>query len=353
MCNYSNEHSIITVDNRSIKLNSKMKTCTLLLPLIALLITTSLYAQKNKQEVRLPEIAKELKKMRDTEQRMRIKWSGMVKKGKTETEKFKELTKASIAEDRANTARMREIVAKHGWPTYDLVGEGPSNNAWLIVQHADRNPLFQAKCLPLLKIAVENGQANPSNYAYLYDRVQVSKGEKQRYATQSSSNNGLYEGSFYALEDESNVQKRREEMGIERSVVDYATSMGFEYTIPTKEEASQRAEQLIENYNENLAKAKQAMATEDYHKAADFYLEVTTANGSATTEDFIEAARALSLSKHPEAKKGTLFLTRALACGWEGFDQVKDHPDFDNLKEAHAFNWEDFLITAEQADLDR
>lgn len=330
-----------------------MKTSSLLLFVIALVITTSLHAQQKKQEVQLPEIAKELKKMRDTEQKMRIKWSGMVKKGKTETEKFKELTKASIAEDRTNTARMREIVNEYGWPTYDLVGKGPSNNAWLIVQHADRNPLFQAKCLPLLKEAVDNGQANPSNYAYLYDRVQVSKGEKQLYATQSSSNNGLYEGSFYALDDESNVQKRRNEMDIERSVVDYATSMGFEYTIPTEEEAVERAAQLVANYQDNLAQAKQAMASGKYEKGANFYLEVTTANGSVTTEDFIVAARALSLAKHAEAKKGTLFLTRALARGWEGFDQVKDHPDFAYLKETHSFNWEDFLITAEQASLDR
>lgn len=321
--------------------------------LIVLFLTTSLLAQKNKQEVQLPEVAKELKKMRDKEQKLRIKWAGMVRKGKTESEKFKELTKASIAEDRANTARMRQIVEEYGWPTYDLVGQGPSNNAWIIVQHADRNPLFQAKCLPLLKAAADHEQANPRNYAYLYDRVQVSQGEKQLYATQSSSNNGLYEGSFYALEDESNVQKRREEMGIEQSVVDYATSMGFEYSIPTKQEAIQRAEQLVADYQDNLAKAQQAMAAKDYGKAADFYLKVTTFYGAVTTEDFIEAAKALSLAQHTEAKKGTLFLTRAIARGWKEFDQVKDHPDFDHIRKTHAFNWEDFLITASQASVDR
>lgn len=330
-----------------------MRSRTILLSLFAILIAVNAQSQKKKQEVQLPEIAKELKEMRDKEQKLRVKWSGMVKKGKTDSEKFKKLTNESIAGDRANTARMREIVATHGWPTYDKVGRGPSNNAWLIVQHADRNPLFQAKCLPLLKAAVDNAQANPSNYAYLYDRVQVAQGEKQLYATQSSSNNGLYEGSFYALGDESNVQKRREEMEIERSVVDYAQSMGFDYSIPSPEEAVERAALLVANYQTNLATAKEAVTSKEYEKAAEAYIQVTSANGSVTTEDFIEAARSLALAKHKNAKNGMQYLTRAIARGWEGIDQIKDHPDFAYLKEASSAGWTDFLITAEQANLDR
>lgn len=319
--------------------------------LVTLLSTPTL--GQDKKTVEQPELAKEIRAMRDKEQKMRIKWSGMVRKGKTETAKFKELTKASIAEDRANTARMREIVAEHGWPTYDLVGQGPSNNAWLIVQHADRNPLFQAKCLPLLKAAVDNEQANPSNYAYLYDRVQVATGEKQLYATQSTSNNGLVEGSFQALEDESNVQKRREEMGIERSVEEYAQSMGFKYEIPSLEEAVQRAEKLVSYYEANLSEAKNAMANEDYNKAADFYLLVTNANGLVTTLDFLQAARVLSLSKHKEAANATVYLRRCIARGWEDFDQIKDHPDYAYLREELNAYWADFVVTAEEASLDR
>ena len=49
------------------------------------------------------------------------------------------MTIALIEGDRRNTARMQEIVKQIGWPTFDKVGEGPSNNAWLLVQHADRN----------------------------------------------------------------------------------------------------------------------------------------------------------------------------------------------------------------------
>jgi len=216
------------------KYNMIRTAAFLLLSLSFLKVT----AQKNKEKVKLPEISKEIIKMRDEEQKMRIKWAGFAKKGKTETEKFKELTKTLIASDRANTARMREIVVAHGWPTYELVGKGASNSAWLLVQHADRNPLFQAKCLPLLKEAVDAGQANPTNYAYLYDRVQISVGEMQHYATQSTSNNGITEGYFQTIWQEHNVQNRREEMGIKQNIVDYAKSMGFKYTILTRYEVT-------------------------------------------------------------------------------------------------------------------
>lgn len=322
-----------------------------LLMLIFFVNVSHLMGQK--ESVQAPGLAKEIKKMRDEDQKMRIKWSGMIQKEKTETQKFKDLTQALIAKDRLNTVRMRSIVEQYGWPTYDLVGRGPSNNAWLIVQHADRNPLFQAKCLPLLKKAVEEDQANPSNYAYLYDRVQVAKGEKQLYATQSTSNNALFEGKFYPIEDESNVQSRREAMNIQRPVEEYASSMGFSYSIPSEEEAMTRAEQQHKAYEENLNAALAAMNSKNYEAAAQAYLKVTRAFGSVTTEDFIEAARALSLSKHKESKSGTTMLQKALTRGWKGFDEIKEHPDFAYLKEVNTRNWDDFIKTATDMSIDR
>jgi hypothetical protein len=311
------------------------------------------FGQKKKQSAQFPEIAKEIKKMRDADQKNRIKWANMVRKKKNDSEKFREFTKEIISVDRKNTARMREIISMHGWPSYRLVGEGPSNNAWLIIQHSDRNPLFQAKCLPLLKAAVDKGEANPSNYAYLYDRVQVSLGEKQLYATQSSTNNGLARGQFYAIEDESNVQIRREEMGISRSVEEYAKSMGFDYTIPTPEEAEQRAQNLVFEYNTNLSLAKKGISDQDYVTAANHYLIVAQTNGSVTIQDFLEATRALALSQHTEIVKAYSFLSRAMSRGWEAFNKIKTHPDYAYLKEYNPAKWSDLLITAEAMKLDK
>ncbi|MGD2109344.1 MAG: hypothetical protein PVI86_08115, partial [Phycisphaerae bacterium] len=53
--------------------------------------------------------------------------------------------------DRRHTARMKEIVAGHGWPTRTAVGSDGARAAWLLVQHAGLDPGFQRKCLTLME----------------------------------------------------------------------------------------------------------------------------------------------------------------------------------------------------------
>ena len=86
--------------------------------------------------------------------------------------------------DAQRTARLKEILAEHGWPTYDLVGEDGEDAAWAIAQHSDQDPAFQREALELLREAVEAGQASPGNLAYLTDRVAAGAGEPQTYGTQ-------------------------------------------------------------------------------------------------------------------------------------------------------------------------
>lgn len=79
---------------------------------------------------------------------------------------------STVAEaDRRHTSRIREIINTRGWPGRDLVGEDGARAAWLIVQHADHDPQFQAHCLPLLAAAVHTGQASPVDLVYLAHRV--------------------------------------------------------------------------------------------------------------------------------------------------------------------------------------
>ncbi|GAA3517279.1 hypothetical protein GCM10023075_79700 [Streptosporangium album] len=47
------------------------------------------------------------------------------------------------------------------------LGLSAAHAAWILAQHADQDPEFQRSCLPLLKAAVEAGQATPSEWAYL------------------------------------------------------------------------------------------------------------------------------------------------------------------------------------------
>ncbi|NDD59187.1 MAG: hypothetical protein EBZ47_08075 [Chlamydiae bacterium] len=66
-------------------------------------------------------------------------------------------------------------------------GSEYDKKAWLIIQHADDDPFFQAGVLFLLERLANKGETDPKNYAYLYDRVAAKFhqiGLLQKYGTQ-------------------------------------------------------------------------------------------------------------------------------------------------------------------------
>lgn len=115
--------------------------------------------------------------------------------------------------DAANTAFMRELVAEIGWPAQSIVGSDGASAAWLLVQHADRQPSFQRECLPLLEQAVQVGEASPKHLAYLTDRVLLAEGRPQRYGTQFEFRKGRFEPR--PLEDPADVDGRRAALGLD------------------------------------------------------------------------------------------------------------------------------------------
>jgi hypothetical protein len=113
--------------------------------------------------------------------------------------------------DRANTARMREIVGQHGWPGHRLVGEEAAHAAWLLVQHAPAE--FQEQCLPLLEEAAGRGDASPRDVAYLKDRVLLHRGEPQLYGTQYMIRDGVL--TLWTVQDPEGLDERRAALGLE------------------------------------------------------------------------------------------------------------------------------------------
>jgi hypothetical protein len=114
--------------------------------------------------------------------------------------------------DARNTAWMKGVVDRRGWPGKSLVGADGAQKAWLLVQHADQDPEFQKRCLKLLAEAVKRGEASPEHLAYLTDRVRVADKEKQVYGTQFREVDGRMEP--HPIEDEADVDKRRKEVGL-------------------------------------------------------------------------------------------------------------------------------------------
>lgn len=119
--------------------------------------------------------------------------------------------------DEFHAARMKEILKVHGWIMISKFGSEYDKKAWLIIQHADGDPFFQAGVLFLLERLANKGETDPKNYAYLYDRVAAKFhqiGLLQKYGTQVDLTKDTvklqpYEGN---IED---IDKLREAVGLE------------------------------------------------------------------------------------------------------------------------------------------
>src|ERR1700760_3962462 len=83
-----------------------------------------------------------------------------------------------------NAARLRELIAEHGWPAEDIAGEDGARAAWFIVQHAVGEPDFQRDTLVRLRECTAQGRVPAWNAAYLEDRIAMHEGRPQRFGTQ-------------------------------------------------------------------------------------------------------------------------------------------------------------------------
>jgi hypothetical protein len=116
-------------------------------------------------------------------------------------------------DDDARTARLAEIIDEHGWPTRSLVGDDGATAAWVIAQHSDLDVEFQERALELMRQAVDDGEADPTELAYLEDRVALNRGRPQTYGTQIGCVDGRAEPADLA--DPDRVGELREEVGLQ------------------------------------------------------------------------------------------------------------------------------------------
>lgn len=114
--------------------------------------------------------------------------------------------------DRENTAYMKELIARIGWPRPSYVGKQAAHDAWLLVQHADLDPKFQEQCLKLIEPLMGTGEVKKQDYAYLFDRVARAMHRKQRYGTQFILERGKW--VMAPTEDPSRLDARRKKMGM-------------------------------------------------------------------------------------------------------------------------------------------
>lgn len=161
------------------------------------------------ESVLYPYLAKAINQMAEVDQAQR----NVVIEGKLKGAELNAAIHGLEEIDAQNTARMKELVGKFGWPTRKMVGAKAAGNAWLLVQHADKDPQFQRACLEKMVPLLKSQEVQPQNYAYLYDRVQVNTGNLQRFGTQGKLENGL--AWIQPVENPKRLDAWRKEFGLE------------------------------------------------------------------------------------------------------------------------------------------
>jgi hypothetical protein len=101
---------------------------------------------------------------------------------------------------RANSSRLRQIIAVFGWPGFKLVGDKGAMAA------------FMRQCRDLIETASQDDDAPRWQFALIDDRIRVYEGQPQRYGTQLRLGaNGL---EPHPLENESRVNSMRMQAGL-------------------------------------------------------------------------------------------------------------------------------------------
>lgn len=191
---------------------------------VTLIIVFSLLGCKEKVEFN-QNLADELSKMAEVDQ-----IAAYIPQGKYKKMTNKQWTSFKDSVFTTHQKRLKQIFDKYGFVGFDLAGKEGSRDFWLMVQHSDHNPDFQKAVLEKMKIEVDKGNAIPSNYGLLIDRVKLNTGKKQVYGTQVTYN--MKTGQAYPrnLEDSLNVNKRRKSVGLEpiEEYLNGMTEMHFE-----------------------------------------------------------------------------------------------------------------------------
>jgi len=127
--------------------------------------------------------------------------------------------------DSLNEIMVTKILDEHGWLGKEIVSPRGNSALFLVIQHA---PLeTQLKYLPMMREAVEKGNANASSLALLEDRTNLRQGKKQIYGSQISTGP---DGMQYVmpLEDPIHVNERRKSVGL-GTLEDYVSRWGIKW----------------------------------------------------------------------------------------------------------------------------
>jgi hypothetical protein len=249
-------------------------------------IKASAFAKERQYEkmIRFPDLRKKINRMTLNDQLLRFRRVRALKKMDIQSINL-EIEKA----DRHNTAEVKDILQKYGWPKITDIGKDGQNNFWLLVQHADHDIHFQQHALREMKKLIGSGELNMENYAFLLDRVLCNLNWKQIYGTQVIwTGNGQASG-FRPILREDQADQRRHKIGL-APLSTYSLGYGFSYIPLNREQAAKRDSDDLEKAVKLIDSAIWYYGRGQFQKTYDAYNNASMIAGGMNDQQNYHAA---------------------------------------------------------------
>ena len=159
-----------------------------------------------------PTLQAELLAIYDADQNGRLQIDAVQKKYGSNSPEMRALWKSINEKDAINLAKVEAILDTHGWLGPEAIGPKANACLFLVIQHADT--AAQQKYLPLMRTAVREKKAHPSQLALLEDRVALAEGRPQTYGSQLFSPRNGDQVAVSPMADPDHVDARRAAMGL-------------------------------------------------------------------------------------------------------------------------------------------
>ena len=114
--------------------------------------------------------------------------------------------------DIENQQQLLAMIPDEGWFRRSRYGDNAAASAFLIVQHGDET--LWERFLPIFSDLLPSGEVPGSEYAMMYDRLQMTKDLPQRYGTQMTCPLGTGQWTLWRLEDADRVDEYRASVGL-------------------------------------------------------------------------------------------------------------------------------------------
>lgn len=203
----------------------------ILITLIGLFLFNLTFGQDREKNAKA-NLDKQLVAILDTiyqeDQKYRMQIDEIAKKYGWESDEMKAHGKIINEKDSINLIKVKKILDERGWLGPDIIGRKGNSALFLVIQHSDLET--QKKYLPMMRDAVQKGNARSSSLALLEDRVALRQGKRQIYGSQIGRDQETGEYYILPLEDPENVDKRRAEVGL-GTLQDYISNWGITWNV--------------------------------------------------------------------------------------------------------------------------